>query len=83
MKPELKDKKIHQYKAALELLDNESFAILRERMGDRKGAMLKEALSANTIEDLKYSKGFLDGISYLDSLIEQWIRQGKSLGGTK
>ena len=77
MTPKLKDKKLYNSRLARELVESEGYKQLQQRAGEKKEQVLKEALDSKSIDDLRYNKGFLDGLEFLDSIVGQWIRQSK------
>jgi hypothetical protein len=77
MKVELYERNLELGQRALELSKTKGYALVLERLVSKKEVLLKEALSSKNIEDLRYSKGFIDGLDFFVTQVEQMIRLGE------
>ena len=79
MKQQLKDKISTQGSLADELVKTGGYQLISKKMSERKESLLKEALDSNTLKELGYAKGYIDGISFFQETVEAMIRQRETL----
>jgi hypothetical protein len=78
MKSALVEKNLYKGRLANELVDSEGYKLVHKRLTEKKEQLLKEALDSETIGDLKYNKGFLNGLEFFESTVEQWIQRAEA-----
>jgi methylphosphotriester-DNA--protein-cysteine methyltransferase len=71
MKESLKDKIVHNGRIAQELLRSEQFLAIQEMAEAKKEALLKEVLSSTDIGDVRYKAGFIEGLDFFKSTVDQ------------
>ncbi len=79
MKNSLKNKIQEQGRLADELVKTEGYKFISKKMDTKIELMLKEALNSETIENLKYAKGVIDGLSYFKDTLETMISKREAL----
>jgi hypothetical protein len=79
MKDSLKEKISDQGRLADELVNTQGYELISKKMTQRAEGLLQEALNAETIGELKYAKGFIDGVSYFRAEIETMISRRETL----
>lgn len=75
---QLKEKALEQGRLASELKGVQGYQLISEKMSSKKESLLIEALNSKTIENLRYNKGFIDGLSFFTDTVEQLIRRGEA-----
>lgn len=79
MKNSLKEKIRNQGRLAEELVNTEGFKLISKKIAEKRSFLLQEALTAETIEHLKYTKGFIDGLDFFKLQVEQMIQRRENL----
>lgn len=75
MKDILKEKIFEEGRLAQELAETQGYKLISEKMRNKKELVSKEALNSKTIEELRYNKGFLDGLEFFGQTVEQMIQR--------
>lgn len=71
MKDTLKEKIFEEGRLADELVRTQGYELISEKINNKKELMLKEALNSKTIDELRYNRGFLDGLDFFGITIQQ------------
>lgn len=64
---------------ANELLRSEAYRAVLEKQREKEEQVRKDALSSKTIEDLRYWKGFLDGLDFFEATVDQMSQRAETL----
>ena len=79
MKAILAEKIVQNGIIANELLRSEAYKAVLQKQHEKEELVRTDALSSKTIEDLRYWKGFLDGLKYFESLVGQKRQKAETL----
>jgi len=71
MKDALKERIIEEGRLTDELVRTQGYKLISEKISNKKELMLKEALNSKTIDELRYNRGFLDGLDFFGLTIKQ------------
>jgi hypothetical protein len=80
MKPELLDKILYNGRLADELKRSEGYQLIHKKLVAKREQVLKEALDSKTIDELRYNRGFLLGLDFFESTVEQLIQRANTQG---
>ena len=77
MKAGLQERILRNGNLARELKECEGYRLVLQKLADKLEKARNDGLSSETIQDLKYNKGLIDGLQFFESFVEQTIRQAE------
>lgn len=79
MKAILAEKIVQNGIIANELLRSEAYKAVLSKLQEKKELVRSDALNSKTIEDLRYWKGFLDGLDFFEATVDQMSQRAETL----